>query len=462
MDGLEVDPSPGSHVPAESRPADAPRSDSLDSTLPRKRAGRVVAAVLIAGVFVLLGARLFVDLDRETFHGDESWWLFYARSFRQALHLDFASRDWSGDLAIDQPSLGKVVFGLPLWVAGKLDEIPEQPWDFSSSPEWNQATGRMPKPDVLYVGRLTSAALALLAAGVVFAIACRISGFAAGVIAVLLLALNPLFVRCGRRAMPDTALLFFVLLGVDLAIRFVRRLNSRNWRRAALLAFGVWAAGFAATGTKLNGAVLFAIFAAAGLYVLAHSLAVRRLERPRLVLALLGPAGATAFGAVLFAVSNPVVLTSPVAGARRMFEHRALVSHMQASLDPDLAEQGGEVPLGDRWQRLVTRTLIGPASEGNFPTLGRVGVIPLDLIAFLLGLIAIVVSEGISWRVDGLPSGRGVALLAFAALFATSLLAVGLDWDRYYLPALPAIALASAFLPGEVARIAARLPRPAA
>jgi dolichyl-phosphate-mannose-protein mannosyltransferase len=451
----------GDLPPIETRIAPPESPDRLRGFFPKTIGGRVVAAVAILLVFGFLATRLFSDIDSEPFHGDESWWLHYARAIR----FDTDAPEWSGEGAVDQPSVGKLLFGASLWLAGVLDESPSDRWDFRESSAWNVEHGRMPGPEALHVGRQTSALFALLAALAAFSIACRISGISAGALAVLLLALNPLFLRCGRRAMPDTMVLFFVLVGADLVVRFVRRLNAEEYGRAVGIGGAIAVVGFLATATKLNGAFVFFLFAAAGLYVVLQGVFGGYTERPRVLLALLAPPASAIAGFLLFALANPVVLAHPVSGSWNMLSWRLQVAHQQATTDPDKIGESGEASLGQRWSRVWNRALAGEKSPENHVTLGRWDVFPLDFMVFVFGLIALVASEAISWAVERLPTGRGVVVLFVIATFLATLYWLRVDsprFDRYYLFLVPAIAIASAFLPGEIVRVSARLPRPAA
>jgi hypothetical protein len=452
----------GDLPPLPVRRVPVPDPDRLRSLLPPSLGGKIAALLLVLCAFGFLGFQLFASLDQEPFHGDESWWLFYGRFFRHAIHLDFANPEWTEEYGIDQPSLGKLTLGFAEWIAGKLDDLPRGRWDFIATPEWNEATGRLPRPDVLYVGRATSALFALLAAAAAFRIASRISGLFAGALTVGLLAANALFVRCGRRAMPDMEFLFFVLLGADFILRFVRRLNAEEWGKAAWMALGVAVCGFAATATKLNGAIVFAVFAAAGAYVFVHGLFSGSLEWPKSALALLSPVAAPAIGFFLFALVNPPVLESPIEGSRRMVSWRLQTASSQSLVDPSRVSDTGPPSLGDKAAMVWKRTLQGARSEGNFTTLGRADVFSFDFILFVVGLVALGASELVSWVSEKLPTARGVAVIFIAASLTATAYWLPVDWDRYYLLAIPAIALGCAFAPGELLRVSARLPRPVA
>ncbi|MBI3844362.1 MAG: phospholipid carrier-dependent glycosyltransferase [Planctomycetes bacterium] len=450
-------------ISARVAPPESP--DRLLGLFPKTAVGRVIAVVAILIVFGFLGVRLFTNIDSEAFHGDESWWLYYSRFFAHAVRFDFSNPEWTSDAAVDQPTVGKFVFGLSLGLGGVLAQAPTERWDFKKSAEWNVADGRMPNHDVLRAGRETSAIFALLAAAAVFTIACRISGIPAGLVAVLLLACNPLFLRCGRRAMPDTMLLFFVLVGVDLIVRFVRRLNAEEYARAAWLAAGVAVVGALATGTKLNGAIVFFLFIAAGLYVIVQGFFGHYVDRPRILLSVFAPPASVIAGFLLFALMNPIVLLHPIDGSWKMLSWRLQVAHAQATTDPDHIGEAGEPTIGERVSRVWTRTLYGERKPENHVTIGRWDIFPLDFMVFVFGMIALLASEAISWAVERLPSGRGVVILFIMATFLATLYWLRVDsprFDRYYLFVIPSIAIASAFFPGEIIRLSARLPRPAA
>lgn len=432
----------------------------MREALPESRGKRWIAVALVVVAFGWLGFTLLDGLDVTPVHGDESWWLYYTRYFRDVVRGDFSNPEWTTGLAVDQPHLAKFVFGAALWVTGKLDAIPEHPWEYSITREANEAMGNVPRADVLRVGRLTSVAFALLAAAASFVIACRLSGLPGGLLVVLFLSFNNLFVRCGRRAMPDMMFVCFVLIGVDLAIRFVQRVRADEWRRAAWLAAGVGVAGFAATATKLNGAVVFLVFAAAALYAGTHRAVTRGFDRRVLVVALGSPIAAAALGFVLFALIHPLVLRSPIDGSRQMLEWRLSVIDRQRAEYPARFLENGEPTIAARIDMLETRTLAGRRSARNFTTFGAAGPIAIDLVLFIVGLGALLALEVFAWIRGRAPTAMGV-LLAFTAIaFACTLVWIGVDWDRYYLLVIPPIALVSTFLPGEIVRLATRLTKP--
>jgi dolichyl-phosphate-mannose-protein mannosyltransferase len=446
---------------APAPPGAAPARRGLRSVFPETGAKRAAAIALVLLAFGWLALALFRDLDATPVHGDESWWMYFTRSFRHVVELDFSNPEWTDDLANDQPNLAKFVFGFSLWVTGKLDAVPQHPWEYSVDRAANAALGTVPRADVLRVGRYVGAAFALAAAAAAFAIACRLGGLPSGILVVAWLAANGIFVRCGRRAMPDSMFVFFVLLSVDLSIRFVERVRREEWRRAAWLVAAIGVAGFAATATKLNGAIAFVVFAAAALWAGLHRAIVRGRDRRAVAVALGAPAAAAALGFVLFALIHPLVLRNPVQGTLDMLRWRLRVIDEQRVDYPAKFLQGGEPTLGARLDLLQVRVLAGPRQTSNATTLGTIGPISLDFLFFLIGAASLGVAEALGWIRGRAPTPAATVLALVVLALAATLVWIGVDWDRYYLLAIPPVAIASAYLPGLGLRRLFRLPAPA-
>src|SRR5262249_32461465 len=175
-------------------------------------------------------------------------------------------------------------------------------------------------------------------------------------------------------------------------------------------------------------------------------------ERPRVLLAVGAPLASALAGFLLFALANPIVLSHPASGTWQMLSWRLQVAHEQATTDPDKIAESGDPSIGQRWARVWDRALAGERRPENPVTLGRWDVFPIDFMVFVFGLIALAASEAISWAVERLPTGRGVVFVFVVASFLATLYWLRVDsprFDRYYLFLVPAIAIASAFLPGE-------------
>ncbi len=236
---------------------------------------RYVSVLLPVGTFVVSWAYLINDLrvgggrDNPPFHIDEAhklgesyyWHLFFERR-------DLNHPAWRDDFyARTNPPIAKYLFGAGLALAGYHVHDQQLQTDFEAL--WRRPTElRQKVPDgMLRVSRGLSATFAAGVCALVCVIAMRISGASAGVIAALLLLLNPYFAYYGRLGLTDSILLFFMTLTVPVMIwaaGAVRRewMSDRpagGWGHRLLITIAAGAlpglvVGLA-TGTKLNGAM---------------------------------------------------------------------------------------------------------------------------------------------------------------------------------------------------------------
>ena len=196
-------------------------------------------------VYVLVGTPL------TPFHGDESTQIMMSRDyhtlFLQGDPAPLQYRDPPLDAAeqhlrLLNGTLPKYLIGLAWHLAGfTVDDLNDQ-WLWGAGWDWNVANGHKPADALLFAARWPSALLTALSVALLFALALLWGGRRMAYPASFLLAVHPVVLLNGRRAMMEGSLLFFSLLTMLLAAWLGRRLvrASRLSQRdvAEMLALG--------------------------------------------------------------------------------------------------------------------------------------------------------------------------------------------------------------------------------
>ena len=416
------------------------------------------------GLFVGVTAAAWFgwDLQAERHFVDES--AYVAQSSYGDLYL--AGRwdhpAWLEYAAYDLPPLPKYLIGVALWGGGY-----RRP-DLDSARRW-YGTGLKSEfagTPQLIVARRPAVVLGALGCVAIFGIGTRSAGPAAGWLAAVLLAVNPLYRMHARRAMSDVPAEAFLLvalaLGLSLWLRAARGACAGRWWLTVGMA---GAAVGLATLSKLNGVL-------GGLVLggwVGLALASRRFPR-RAVWALGGAtavAAAVAFGT--FVALNPYLTARPPGPAGpaiapeaaksfagrvgTVYDHRAAVSRLaMASFPhnalPSLADRASAVavqgfgrfgPLGPRgWTdstiRYDWRQDWGAVAWG-------------PLVALALGVLALRGGRDFS---AGRPPVAWLPVAYFVVVVAVVTPFIPLAWDRYFLaiqaPAALAVACAAGLL----------------
>ncbi len=170
-------------------------------------------------LIALLGAFAAWGAPQVPFHPDESTQLFMSADFDLLLtkpsalgwrmkRLDTLPQRYR---LLDAP-LTRYLLGLGRSLAG-LPPLPAD-WDWGKTWEENAAAGALPGPRLLHAGRAAVTALLPLTLALLYLAGRSLGGQRVGMLAVLLLGLNPLVLLHARRAMAEGAL----LLGVSFTL----------------------------------------------------------------------------------------------------------------------------------------------------------------------------------------------------------------------------------------------------
>jgi hypothetical protein len=428
----------------------------------------ILAAYILAGTFVV------------PFHGDEATQIYMSRDYAyQFLQGDLDSVRYheppinatEQELRLLNGTLNKYAIGLAWHLGGfSVEQINEQ-WDWGADWGYNQQNNHAPGEALLNVSRIPSALG--LAAGVVvmFGIGRVLGGRAAAYLASLYYALNPALLLDGRRAMMEGSLICFSLLTV---LAGMWLLQKRRWWAALVL--GV-AAGLALASKHTAVFTVAAVFGACAVYpVVAWILGKRDAKErarhavplrsdlaadadgdrawhamPLRIYAMLAVAGVVVLG--VFYALNPAWWGDPVGRAAQVLDLRADL------LAGQTAVFGGYTGVGDALGGFFRQVFVNLPQYYEVPAWAGYIAEP---IARYEGSIWRGVSVGGSvsggvvllaltviglWALVKSSAGGGerwvVGLWALAMLFTTALL-TPVEWQRYYLPAYPAVGLLAA------------------
>lgn len=262
------------------------------------------------------------------------------------------------------------------------------------------------------------------------------TGWVAGVLAFAAWFAAPLFQVTASYIRTDYFMMPFALGALVLALASTDRLAGRRGRGPMLwtgLALGVLCG--LAVASKLNGALTGFAITAWVLVLWAGARKETRIPFLRGPLPTLVVAGATSF-AVFFAF-NPVLWAEPIAGVGDILARwEKLIGVFQRDLEGTRVEVVHTLP--ERISLFTRKTL-----ERDEPFRALTGLSPAVPLA--LGFVALcLTSLGRLPRRASTPAVRDRArvLLAFAIVFiAGTAIWLPLDWERFFLPALPALIL---------------------
>jgi len=464
------------------------------------RRRRLLLAVIAGIIFVCSLWDLSSDLRTSPFHPDESRWINRAYYLREI--LDPLSSTWSDRYLIrGQPPMGSYATGLALLAQGR-DLDTNEAWDFQfgfeSNVTWNVTRNGMPAEADLIAARRGSMMVGALTAVVLFLIVAELTNIAGGIAASVVLFVNPLNHYLSTLGTSDAVFTFFVSLSVLAAIWLAKR---PSWWRAALLALAM-AAG---ASTKLSPLGLAAGFAVYGAVLLLdpwlrspmphpRPWAVRSFATPAstdrhaLTVAIrsttvglrflfeLWTRGREQFGrfwrvisrrprgtertlgwmlgvqpavvAALFVLSYPYLWSAPIERTRFLFAFRRQEMDNQAGFWPQAAITSRQEALRRTWENLNDRY---SSSERIFREIGELfgadwSGVRIDLYLAVPGLILLVY---LAWA-NGLASPHALGAAAVLGQSALILYALGVDFNRYYLPLLFATSMGVGVLVGCV------------
>lgn len=395
-------------------------------------------------LYILAGVR-FVPL-----HGDETTQIFMGRDFYyhvQGQTERIWYQDWDqldGDEASEQQlrlingTLPKYLFGAVAYLSGyRLEEINQQ-WAWGSGWQWNHTHGHVPPRDLLLRARLASASLLAVSAVGIFLCGYQLNGRGVAYLASAYYVLNPAVLVNGRRAMMEGSLLAFTVLAVLIALQL---LQTRRWWHYALL--GV-VSGLAVASKHTAAITIVITFAVCGIVSLWS-----RTQRTRNVFNLV-IAGLLAL--IVFLSLNPAWWSQPQAAMD------SLITLRRDLLAGQVQFFGGyDTPHAQAMSAINHSLIVLPmvvdsdfdefysqqADAIAYYTRSGWGGVSLGGSLWGAAVMALLIGVG-CWRLWCAPIARSSAWLVSAWLLAMIILTVvitPINWQRYYLPLYPVLAL---------------------
>lgn len=419
-----------------------------------------VSLVLAVGFSLLyLGG-----LNTVPFHPDERSWIYMSQDF-DALVVRHALNEfrWTPDGPPDGPitpqieyrllnaPLPKYLIGLGRWLAGQASVETSLDWDWQLTWDENAQAGHVPARELLSASRAPGALLAALSTVLMFWIGRNVRNTHVGLAAALFSGFNALNLLHGRRAMAEGAAMFFSLLAVWACLPLLRDSHRRpeageTSKRFIRLALAGVALGLALASKQTNLALVpVALFA---------SLNRSKRATAQAWLIILISSGLT------FGLLNPIVYRDPLGVARAMLAARTELAQRQVAdaerLFPGLV---APTPIA-RLQASLLQLYLQPLAYGDLPiytealqpqiTIYELNPLhtftrSLGVGAVLLGLtlIGIMLSGWRLWQTRALNT-EALLWVWGAATLGLTLLAIPLNWQRYFLPLAPVAGLFSA------------------
>jgi 4-amino-4-deoxy-L-arabinose transferase-like glycosyltransferase len=405
-------------------------------------------AALVA--YIIAGAWLV------PFHGDESTQIYMSRDYAYT----FLQRDLSRvffslnptspqeqDLRIINGTVNKYTMGLAWHLVGfDVADVNEQ-WDWGAPYAYNVETGHHPGADLLRVARLPSALFTAAGAVVVFLIGTQLGGRPTAVAASFLYATNPIILVNGRRAMMEGSLLFGEVLVVLAGILFAQ--SAYRWRYALLLG---GAMGFALASKHTNVFTVMLVFALCLGYIIVTDW--------RRILRLIG---AGALAAAVFLALNPAWWRAPLATAAEIIRLRSNLLAVQTDVFgsyPDFAAQ-----VAGFWRQVIVGRPMYYEVAGWGAHIGaQIGQYEasflggLRLPAFVMLTLLVAGVAALFRRRENRPARVMVGTWA-AGVAVLTLLLTPLEWQRYYLPAVPGLCIVAGYGAASLFELAKRRER---
>jgi hypothetical protein len=420
-----------------------------------------VRDLLIAASLFLLACWQFLGaVDDQPMHRDEARWIHRAEYVPELAHpwSDYWDEDvWIGKGGTRdeqyrlraQPPLGSYLMGIGLLLQGR-DLDTNGFWNMDRDDAWNIARGNQPDPADVTAARRATAVVGALTVVAVYVIVTRLTNRAGGVIGGVFLTFHPLMVLLATFAGSDALLTLMVALAALAACWLADR---PTWPRALLL--GVFI-GLGAS-TKLSPlAVAVPLALLGGLAVISGAFLAKRGSSGgnlRLGLYLLSvPATAVA----TLVASYPYLWRDPIDHMRALVDYRQWGMDVQSAAWPHLSVETRieafrrvGLKLGDDW---TTLGRLSAAMRDHLGLAWNAGALELALAAAGgVMLLALVMKHG-PW------SAHGLAAAVLAGQVAVTIYGLRVDWARYHLPILLAVAVSAGVLAGQVWTGLLRLP----
>jgi hypothetical protein len=400
---------------------------------------RIQRGLALTVLIIAIIWHLWPAVETTPFHRDEARWIGNSALLREWRHplgerwQDEGYRNVYGTIdevsrRRSQPPLAMYVFGIGLIFQG--EGLPGSGyWIMTQDTDWNAAHGNMPSSTELRAARRTNVAIVLLTVLGLFVIGERVVNRVAGMTAGLAYALHPLVLETSTRAWSDPLLVLCIVAAALASIRFGAR---PSLRRAAVVGILLGLGG----ATKLSPLLL-----AAGLGVLcAFPVAWGVVRKNRTAIwSGLALASIPLAAYLTFAASYPYLWTDPIRHTKRMFDFRSLSFDLQAQASPHARVTGLPDAVRRVGVQFVERDSIGGflAEKLGSPAVNWDWLHEADLVLAVVGWL-LITNLLVRRRFD---AKLFFPLTVLGGQGAIIVLAFQLDYARYLLPIVPAIAI---------------------
>jgi 4-amino-4-deoxy-L-arabinose transferase-like glycosyltransferase len=426
---------------------------------------------------IMLALFIFAGRDKVPFHGDEATLISMSRDyfylFREG-DLDRVLYDPTPENEADQ-ELRMINGTLPKWAMGLAEDIDEktlddlpQSWDWGWTLDQNRALGHYPNWWVLRAARTSSALLTAISVAGVFFITRMASRRPAAYAASLIYVTTPAVLLNGRRAMMEGAHLCFVVLAVWAVLWVVREQARQPVRRRVLIAqtalFAVLSGAALAskhTAFIAVGAGFLALMTEPLIRALPEGAMRNKINRRRVLRWI----GAVVLMLFTFVLLNPTWWSDPLGMPLRVIKLR------NGTLSGQVRVYGGYDNVIQRFTELAEQSFSARpqyAEARDFTPfiaaeiqqyedsglMGRGGG-PIWMILLAALLAAGLFSLRRRWR----DSAAWMLLLWITLTALALLITVPFDWQRYYLPMQPPLAVVMGIGAGMIVERVIRLRR---
>lgn len=379
-----------------------------------------VAGLVSICVFFLFSGNL---KTYRTYHGDETYWIRSGQWTFQKMFVEknYSSELWSkeygrhfGSFGPRTPNAAKLIIGGALHLFGYTTIPLPITWDWNESFEENIKKGNAIPVAELIVARQAIVLVTAMTAGFLFIIGFHLpmsqrqySWITALLITGVFLS-HPYVARLGKQAMIDMPMILFSIIAIYAIWRgtnpTLTTLDALRWGIISGLSGGI------AISTKLNAILLLISCLLVGLINVYYSR-----SKPSVLLLL----PILFFPAPVFFLLNPQTWSDIGAGIQMMIEHSNIIVARRERF-PEAALW----TIGDK---------VGAFQDAVFGN-------PFNGILFLIGFYLLLRN----WRQTYPFSVYGVITMAGVIVWTP------LNWDRYYLPAVPFYAISVGYLVGKV------------
>ena len=387
------------------------------------------------------------DEPTQMYMGRDAYYLFVTQDLARVRYNSNTPEPDQQELRLLNGTLPKYLIGIGMIQMGYTLDTWQKPYDWGADFAWNQANGHIPPAERLAALRYPHTALTIAALWGVYGLGWLTGGAGAAALAALAFGSNPAVLLDGRRLMMEAAVLAFGVWAVVAALELMRALTrpkQPRWGLPLALAFGALC-GLAAASKHT------ALFTVGALWLALSGGLVWRIARisrgdwPRWLIC-----GMAALGLMLgiFYALNPAWWGDPLARAQTVLRLR------QDLLRGQVAFFGGYTDFIDQtggffrqafvvqpqyyqvvdWAEPLAES-IRAYEDGGFAglSMGTVGGL-VWLGACLVGAVALT-RRG----------ADGALLLVWgAAVVGLTWFITPLEWQRYYLPIYPWLAVVGA------------------